>query len=69
MTAQPGDEPGNVVAWKDFKRPEGSRIYAKSENFRFQSGKLTICFTLSDLFSILRFYPYWTVLYCPIAIL
>ena len=21
MTAQPGDEPGNVVAWKDFKKP------------------------------------------------
>ena len=42
MTAQPGDEPGNVVAWKDFKRLEGSRIYAKSENFHIQSGKLTM---------------------------
>ena len=44
MTAQPGDEPGNVVAWKEFKKPENipdedihfSRTFG---NFHYNSSK------------------------------
>ena len=44
MTAQPGDEPGNVAAWKDFKNPasipdEEVIILPKVFNFRVCSSK------------------------------
>ena len=41
MTAQPGDEPGNVVAWKDFKTEldEDSTISRTFGDFRHNSSK------------------------------
>jgi hypothetical protein len=44
MTAQPGDDMGNVVAWKDFEKPasipnEEFRIYRNFQNFRVSSSK------------------------------
>ena len=44
MAAQPGDEPGNVVAWKDFKKPENIpdeefTMDKRFHNFRIQSSK------------------------------
>jgi hypothetical protein len=49
MTAQPGDDMGNVVAWKDFGKPasipeEDFKIFPTIENFRVQSSKCQILF-------------------------
>jgi hypothetical protein len=39
MAAQPGDDMGNVVAWKDFKTPDPSIIVPKIIDFRVKSSK------------------------------
>ena len=46
ITSQPGDDMGNVVSWRDIKKPESVsqenfRVEIKSENFRVQTSKCT----------------------------